>query len=218
MEWKTTGDFLGFIHEYGSYLILRNYETLLDGRISPEHADIDVLCDSAAAFISFSGIETRTTAADQIHRKALIGGIWVDVDVRQIGDGYFDRDWESAALKNRVLFADTFYVMDSVDSYYTLLYHVCTHKKQISADYEKRLSGAAKQIGAEFHREQARADLEAYMRAKRYRYEIPAYGGAVFNLRGADLRLLRFDAGRLLNRCGFTVRKAADKCRRLMNG
>jgi len=217
MEWETIGAFLEHVHGYGTYLIMRNYEELLDKGTSLQHADIDVLCDDARKFISYNQLGARTTDGDTVHRKAKIGGVWVAVDVREIGDGYFDRNWERAVLDARVA-NDGFYVMAGADYFYTLLYHACVNKRHMPPDYQSRLKVMAEKNGIAYRADRPRATLEAYMRSKRYRYEIPADGGVVFDLKGADRRLLRVDAGRILDRCGFWVKKAADKGRRLIHG
>ncbi len=217
-HWHTINEFLSFIHKYDRYLILRNYEGLLDVGLSLKHADIDILCDNALDFISFSKIETKTTPEDTIHRKVLIDNTWVDVDVREIGDGYFDRNWEKKVLDRRKLYSSSFYVMSDADYFYTLLYHACVHKHSISTDYHTRLDRMAKEMNIDFSPDSPRTSLENYMRKQGYKYEIPVYGGAIFNLRGSSLSLVSFDIKRIINRFRFIVMRVVNKTRRLLNG
>jgi hypothetical protein len=56
-------------------------------------------------------------------------------DLRHAGDGYFDLPMERAMLTNRVAFRN-FFVPNSEDLCYSLLYHALVHKPSVSNTYK----------------------------------------------------------------------------------
>merc|ERR1712194_158880 len=87
--------------------------------------------------VSISG---HKQVGDRVQNSLLLDGKEVQVDVRFVGDGYIDPAWMSRVIENRVRSRNgLFYVMDSTDYFYTLLYHATVQKKSFGADYFERL-------------------------------------------------------------------------------
>lgn len=81
------------------YIILRNYEEIeADNFYSSGHADIDFLTSNGHQFAKTIGAYPRFAEDDGIHYKVMIAGTEVVIDVRSVGDGYYDIHWEKEML------------------------------------------------------------------------------------------------------------------------
>ena len=178
-EWASFKELFTVLNKECSYLVLRNYADITDeGKKDGEHEDIDFLCDDPDAFITLIGCEPRKAAKDKIHQKISVGGAVVPVDIRYVGDGYYDPAWEAEMLGNRRMYDERLYIPGEKDELYSLIYHAIIQKKIISSDYAAKLAGMAGI--AEFSEEWGLKELEAFMKAKGYRYTYPVYPGGTF--------------------------------------
>lgn len=129
-----------------NYLVLRNYENLLDPQIYVGgHGDIDMLCEDSQEVVkalgaSFYGKEDGT------HYYIFINGERAYLDLRHIGDDYYCEKWERDLLKNKVSH-ECFYVMNKEDYFYTLIFHAILQKKMFSEEYRNRLTDMANALG-----------------------------------------------------------------------
>lgn len=161
-----------------NYLVLRNYENLLNPEIYVGgHGDVDLLCDDSRAIVELTGAQPMRPdkpgmLGDGIHYSIMVGGNPVQLDLRQVGDGYYCSEWEKGLLERKVR-RDCFYVMADEDYFYTLAYHAILQKRGLSEDYRSRLYSMAIQLGLEFEgpseREFIRL-LEDHMRVNGYRF------------------------------------------------
>ena len=62
----------------------------------------------------------------------------VRIDVRFIGDNYFDSNWQKKILRDRV-FQNSYYIPDKNDLFFSILYHIVYHKGYIDKKYTKFL-------------------------------------------------------------------------------
>ena len=183
------------------YVILRNFETLSDEFLNESHPDIDLLCSDRDMFLGLTGSVSRTDDPhDKIHRKVLINGKETALDVRCVGDGYYDSSWEADILKNRVPACHMFYIPDEVNYYYSLLYHVLIQKNSVSEDYKTRLTDMAAKIDDQPEDPLSIRTLEKFMKSRNYCYTYPEYSGAVLNLENADKTMVRTDPYRKFKR------------------
>ena len=176
MGWNTIEEMFDALHNTKEpYIILRNYEEIdADNFYTSGHADIDFLARNGKRFAKCIHAYPRFTSDDGIHYKVLIAGTEVVIDVRSVGDGYYDANWERALLHNRVLLDERFYIPDKENYYYTLVYHAILQKKELAADYLFRLNKMAENLGVQAKTEQEHFKaLERYMKEKRYYYTIP---------------------------------------------
>ncbi len=219
MEWNSIRHFLNDLNGYrGAYIILRNYEGLLDESIMLEHADIDILCDRSAELIEYMTLDRWENTDDQIHRKAVVNGTGVKIDLREIGDGYYDVNWEMVLLQNRDYYKKEFYVSSRMDYFYSLLYHALVHKREMHTDYQARLLQMANDLQIQPNADDLRKTLENFMRQHAYRYVLPADRGVVFNISGADRNLVAANPKRTWRRVAFFVRKGFSKIWRYLHG
>ena len=197
-EWQTIQEFFNtFASE--KYVVLRNYENLCLALKNEAHSDIDILCEDRDRVIELTQLESRSkNPNDLIHRRALIGGVNVDVDLRCVGDGYYDEKWERSILERRVYWNNLCFAPNEEDYFFSLLYHALIQKQTMSSEYEQRLTKMGTGLGIDYP--VSIQTLEAYMHEKGYYYTYPEYIGAVFNTSKADKKLIKSDPKRKVKR------------------
>lgn len=180
------------------YVILRNFETLSRDVTEAAHPDIDLLCERRDSLLKAIDTVTRGKEGDLIHRRVRIACKDVDLDLREVGDGYLDPLWAQAILKNRLLSPEGFYIPNNQDYYYSLLYHVLVQKKSVASDYREKLKGLARQVGAEG--DSFLLQLEDYMRAAGYRYTYPKPSSTAFYVSSVSKDLIEKSPAKWLSR------------------
>jgi hypothetical protein len=201
-HWDSLQSFFSYLNEKEEYLVLRNYEELLDRGLPDIHSDIDVLCEDADSFIDSARAVPRTkNKKDRVHQKVLIGDKYVSLDVRYVGDGYYDKNWEAEMLNRRGLTDDFCYTMDKENYFYSLMYHAIIQKHSISDEYKARLKRMSMDMGVSADTESDYlAILQEYMRRKKYFFTYPNYPGGIANFSKVDRTLIQVDIKRILKR------------------
>lgn len=174
--WENIEEMFAALHNAKcKYVILRNYEEIDAGNFyTSGHADIDFLTANSKYFIKITHAFPRFVSDDGIHYLVNIGGTEVVLDIRSVGDGYYDRKWEDAILSERICFDKRFYIPDEKNYYYSLVYHAILQKQKLSEEYLGRLNLMAPQCGVvAATKEEHLAALESYMHEKGYRYTVP---------------------------------------------
>ena len=141
-NWDHMEDAFGQINNECNYLILRNFEGFFGDILIEGHNDIDVLCASKRdrkRMVRILDAKPRIGIDNGIHYKFMYKGKEIALDVRTVGDGYYDRSWQSNMLKNRCFNPVGFYTMNLDDYFYSLIYHVIYQKKILSQEYLIRL-------------------------------------------------------------------------------
>ena len=156
-----------------NYLILRNYECLLDDQIYVGgHEDIDILCDMSSSVVKSLDAISNREKEDNTHYHIFVGGNRVNLDLRSVGDGYYCKEWQREMLRNKKVYRG-FYVMTEEDYYYSLIYHAIFQKKFFTEEYRLRLREMSKKLGFKmviFDREHYIEDLCVYMKSKNYKF------------------------------------------------
>ena len=134
-EYNSIEEFFSALNAAGiNYLVLRNYENLLEPELYVGgHGDIDLLCDDAQSIARLVEAQPKAPKStrlldDGIHYLIFVDGTPVQLDLRQVGDGYYCTKWEKDLLERKVKY-DCFYVMNPVDYFYTLAYHAILQKR-----------------------------------------------------------------------------------------
>lgn len=198
-NWTSLEDFFHVLNEHVEYLVLRNFEELIEVGVNDDHPDIDLLCQDSKQLIQYSGSITRTGKQnDLIHQKILIDGKTVSLDVRHVGDGYYDESWEKEMLEKRHLFHNMFYVMDEMNYYYSLLYHALIQKKAMKPDYQSRLETMKDRLGISDPVEVN--SLQKFMFEKGYLFTYPENPEGIANFRIVDKSMIKRDLRKQFNR------------------
>lgn len=190
-EWDSlTSMFEELNHSGINYLVLRNYEELINDRLDSSHSDIDFLCDDISEFIRISGAVSRSDIKfDLTHSFIKVSGNIIYIDIRTVGDGYYDATWEKDMLESREFYKDIFYVMNLENYYYSLCYHALVHKMFLSEDYKIKI----KKMGMKLKLDEnvpIRKLLEEFMKTKGYLYTYPRCLRSYVNLRNADAEII----------------------------
>lgn len=172
------------------YIVLRNYEEYDNDRFLDNHPDIDILCLNVKAIVRKTNAQPKGSKDDGLHYLVSINGKNIPVDMRHVGDGYYDTKIESNVLANRIKH-NHYYVMDSKDYFYTLLYHAIIHKGSISEDYKKRLIHLGNEICVQYDDKTCFNLLDMYMRSNGYRYTYPKARSTVAHFENIDRSLIR---------------------------
>ena len=182
------------------YVVLRNFEQFNSNEwMLDAHPDIDILCANREDVKCLIGFSPKGSREDGIHYSVCIADKKVDIDLRTVGDGYYDRQWEYSIIKNRVG-QNNFYIPSPQDYFYSLLYHAYIQKPVVSQDYVNRLCELSAKASVDFHPEKAVASLDAYIASRGYKYTYPEYIGAYVNFSGVDKNLVEKNSKKAVQR------------------
>lgn len=174
-RWKDTEELFRNLNEKCNYLIMRNFEDIKEinshGKI---HDDIDFLCDDYKKMVEVMDARPRRFYDNKVQYQILIGGGYTKIDIRSVGDNYYDSLWQKEMLENKSWQDEGFFVMNESDYFYSLVYHAVLQKKILSEDYRKKLADMAEALG--FHAETEKEFLTLLideMKRKKYLFWYP---------------------------------------------
>lgn len=140
MIWSNLDEFFNYINNKVEYVILRNWEDYSSINLLNNGDDIDILCRDKTDFINAVGAVPLHHAHNRGNFYINIGAQKIRIDIRYVGDGYYCRKWEEEILKNRTLDMKGFYIPNSEDYMYSLLYHALVQKPKLSLLYYQKLN------------------------------------------------------------------------------
>lgn len=182
--WKSYEDLFRVLNLTNNYMVLRNFSGLPHVN---EDEDIDLLTDNYQRMAS-------TLGGDQVRGMPYkccinIGGASVPVDIRFIGDKYYDAAWEKDMLSTKS-FVNGVYVPRSDHYFFSLLFHCKVQKQSVKEKYVGMLSDVAGRFGFDWFSPDALADddkiidiLRGYFCAHGYHYARPLDPGVYENVR-----------------------------------
>lgn len=147
-DWKDTTELFQKLNEECNYLILRNYEEL--GKINLEeslHDDIDFLCDDYKKMVKVMDAKPRRFYDNKVQYRILLGGRYMKIDIRHVGDNYYDSLWQKEMLENKCWNDEGFFTMNESDYFYSLIYHAILQKPALAEDYRHKLADMARSFG-----------------------------------------------------------------------
>jgi len=136
-SWPTLDHFFRAMNIAFDWVLLRNYENL-EG-LDTENDDIDILVRNTSNF----NILTKAIKRENFGRCSWavnINKINIFLDVRFIGDKYFDPAWANSMLLNKEAIASNLWVLNNEDYFYSLIYHAFLQKKNVKEVYLKRFT------------------------------------------------------------------------------
>lgn len=182
-QFHSLQDFFELLNSNIHYVVLRNYESFGAEGFLVDHPDIDLLCFDRDKALALNVFKSRGKASDMVHQYVDINGKYVQVDLRTIGDGYYCTEWEKELLLNRNLLSDSFYVPNTENYFYSLLYHVMVHKNEVTTEYKERLIKMKKDVTfVQWDASEAEKILCDYMRRKGYYFAYPENVSTCFNV------------------------------------
>ena len=139
-KWNSIEDFFQYLNKHVCYVVLRNYECLPEKYTLKDHEDIDLLVYSLEELKLFVGGKWNSLLKYNGTKVIIkINNEEVKLDVRYVGDGYYDSDWERNILSTRIIEKDLFYRPNDLNYRYSLAYHALIHKQRYSDEYAFRL-------------------------------------------------------------------------------
>ena len=124
------------------YCVLRNFDDF--PKLDEEHPDIDLLVTNREeAALLLNAVKVHDTP--RVQYKTVINGVTVYLDLREVGDGYFDCKWQSRLLEDRQRCTEKgFFIPSETNHFFSLLYHAIVHKGGVSIEYQSKLEQLAK--------------------------------------------------------------------------
>ncbi len=212
VNWERLDDFFSCLNANTKYVVLRNFESLDKDIVQSAHPDIDILCLNRKEMLSISRSFPRGgNPNDPVHRFIIVNNKKIDVDLRCVGDGYYDTRWEEDILRERVLYNERFYVPSNIHYYYSLLYHVLIQKNKVSDDYITKLSRLAETVNITDNSLLSLSNLEKYMKDNSYFYTYPESPYTIANFDKVDRSLIKHDKKRSLKRNIIKIRRNIEK-------
>ena len=133
LGWKDFNEFISFANISCDWIVLRNFEFLL--QIFQKMIKILISYRDKKHFIQKSNRQRSRISAYQ----ANIGKKLIPVDLRFIGDGYYDKLWENNMLENKIFQKNLVPRPCNLDYFYSLIYHSKLQKESVKKIYSARL-------------------------------------------------------------------------------
>ena len=174
--WKDFKELFEFINYTSEYLILRNYSWFLD--LNSDIDDIDFLSSDLNFKYHINGIKknfSKNRAAYYVKVEEKL----YNVDIRIVGDNYYDSKWSKKMVDKRVKHSNNFFIPDKFNEFYSLLYHSLIHKNKFYSRYNDSLKNLAEinnlKIEPDFFTDQVKLlnFLQKFMKKNGYFYTKP---------------------------------------------
>lgn len=171
-----------------NYIVMRNFECFEHGQVFVNgHDDIDLLCDDIIKVKKILDVRNRFHFPMVNSYCILFNDLIVHVDIRFIGDGYYDEKWQRNMLRNKTLFLNNIFVPDFEIYFYSLIYHAICHKNYLSKEYLNKLSDMASKIGLSCNTEsELLKELIRYMHMNKYKASITKDPAVILNFKALE--------------------------------
>lgn len=144
--WSSQRELFDLLIIASDYVILRNHEDLLI-HSAADAGDIDILARDPEDFAALICGKHFYADFGKYAYRTSIAGKDIPFDIRFVGDGYLDTQWENTILERSEVVEGRYSIPAPDDAFFSLTYHAKLHKTEISARYVDKLLGMAKCIG-----------------------------------------------------------------------
>ncbi len=183
--WESIEQMFYILNHTVQYVILRNFENLPHSIDYGEHSDIDILCENIDVTKLVLNSSNSTNQKARVQQIVKIENKTVNIDLRHIGDGYLDDNWEKSILVNRVFNTNGFYMPDKENYLYSMIYHALIQKSVVSCDYVSRTKELCNSLGIKdidlSDEENALIELNAFLLNKKYKVVEPKDPTVAYN-------------------------------------
>ncbi len=188
--WNTFDELFYFLNAVEPYVILRNHDEI--NELMNENDDIDFLVYNHEKVALFLNAKKMSKGIQRVNYQIVVNNNPIRIDLRYVGDNYFDIFWQNNCLQNRIL-NNNIYVLDENNAYFTLIYHSLIHKKDVPEKYLRKFG---------LSEEQLKNNLYEFMYNSNYRMVEPKDITLYFNRKfGGDIKFSR--ERRIRNKKGF---------------
>jgi hypothetical protein len=180
--WKNYHELFQILNLTTNYLVQRGFETLPDE--NPE-MDIDFLTDNHQRLASAIGAKQNK---NQLYKgEVLINNQEISLDLRYVGDKYYDVNWGKDMLQNKVL-RNGVYTPREDDYFFSLLFHAKVQKQDVKEKYIAILEDLSQSLNFDWYKTEYLQDnqaigkiLRGYYQSQAYVYENPIDKGVYKN-------------------------------------
>ena len=144
--WPSLRSLFECLGETVPYVVLRNSEMLPDSFDPSIHGDIDLLVRDAGECAGILGARRVFPDANRVHFEVSVAGNPVRFDLRYVGDGYYDEQWERRILAGGVVSGGVRRPAPE-DAFFALVYHALFQKLEVAPDYEAKARALARAAG-----------------------------------------------------------------------
>ena len=138
-NWNSLSEMFQILNDSIDWIVLRNFENLNDTFKFKKGDDIDILCEDLEFFTALMNAKRRFGGRCSYY--VTVNNYDIPLDIRFIGDKYFDPLWASDMLKRKE-FKSLIPTPSKFDYFFSLLYHVKLQKIDVKNTYKKvRLLG-----------------------------------------------------------------------------
>ena len=168
-----------------NYIVMRNFECFVSGQVFMNgHDDIDLLCNDLNKVRKVLNATKRLYFPTVNSYYIKLNDLIVNVDIRFIGDGYYDEKWQNDMLQQRTIFNNRIYIPDAKNYFYSLIYHAIIQKEYLSNEYLHKLCFMSSELGINCTTEdQLLEELLRYMKENDYKITITRDPGIILNLK-----------------------------------
>lgn len=172
--WKSIQQIINSI-ENMNYVFLRNSEKIYD--CVDGNDDWDILCDDISDLVKELRAIPLNKDKECFNFYTIVNGKKLLLDIRCVGDGYFDEAWEQEMLQTRKK-VDHHFVLDEDHQKFSILYHCLVQKKNNSTlKYKEYI---LKQFGI-YELDSNLKMLSSYLEDKKYSIKMPLDKGVYIN-------------------------------------
>lgn len=143
--------------------------------------DIDFLTNDYYLFMSILGATEAPKVDAQngisnggysVRNIILVNGVQIPIDIRHVGDNFYDIEFQRSILKNREKYKNSNFFVPSPDEYlHSLIYHSIIHKPEIPHTNKEILTALSPDLVID--KLLLKAKLDMYMTKHDYRYVKP---------------------------------------------
>ena len=176
-KFDTLQDVFTELNKYNDlkWIITHNFDTFIDGD------DIDFLTDDYYHFMRIldtierpkgGNFNSISDGGSSVRNYIIVGSRNIPIDIRYVGDNFYDKKLQQDMLKTRVKHPNGFYIPNEEYHLYSLIYHAIIHKKNISKTYVNVFK-KYKLKDDEINRNNLMKKLDIFMKNNGYEYVKP---------------------------------------------
>lgn len=175
--WDSFDQLFTFLSKAVVWCLLRNYEYHLEGTFWERDKDLDILSPKLDLLISACNAVPRYGGISSY--RTTVEGRCLNLDLRYIGDKYYDPAWTIDILRTRVLEKSNIYRPSDDHYLYMLIYHALLQKSHFSEHYQSRIESLlsdlnipwkTESLGVSDFREFLLKTLDSFLQQNNYVY------------------------------------------------
>jgi len=186
IQWDSLEQFFTILNQSLDYVVLRNFEELPNNFKIGFKGDIDILAEDKNEIELISNAKKISPQNFGRRFRILVNNEKIHLDLRYVGDGYLDEEWQKSILDKRISRSGIF-VPNEKNYFYSYLYHCLIQKKSISEIHARKISKLGKNIAKNIdivkdnNKENFREELEQFLKKENFSYSQPIDNSVFFD-------------------------------------